>query len=355
MAQLNGAQAKRLSEALRDAFAPDALDEFLFYMLDVRREDLSLADAYTTRAFQLIRRLDSQGLIPELVAAARQARPRNAEFQALAAELDLSAAPSNLERIISGAAPFVDISTWRSRLGELEGQVCRVEVGGNLSVGTGFLVGPDLCLTNYHVIRPLLDHRAEPGDTRLRFDYRRAADGTTVNPGTLCGLADDWLAASSPSSPADAAPDAAGLLPDPGELDFALLRVADAPGLAPAGRAGQLSEAPVRGWIDHVGADGFEADSPLFLLTHPDGIPLKLAFGPSIGLNANGTRLRHKVNTMPGSSGSPCFNARLELIGLHHAGDVAAQPAYNIAIPVRAIVDHLAADLAGPAILRRPE
>jgi V8-like Glu-specific endopeptidase len=58
---------------------------------------------------------------------------------------------------------------------------------------------------------------------------------------------------------------------------------------------------------------------------------------------------------MPGSSGSPCFNARLELIGLHHAGDVAAQPTYNIAIPVRAIVDHLAADLAGPAILRRPE
>jgi hypothetical protein len=95
MAQLNGVQTKRLSEALRDAFGPDALDEFLFYMLDVRREDLSLADVYTTRTFRLVRELDRQGLIPELVAAARQARPRNAEFAALAAELDLSAAGVN--------------------------------------------------------------------------------------------------------------------------------------------------------------------------------------------------------------------------------------------------------------------
>ncbi len=351
MALLNGAQARRLSEALRDAFTASALDEFLLYMLDRRREDLTLAENYQARAFQLIRQLDSEGLIPELVAAARQARPRNAEFQALAAELDLSAAPSNLERIISDAVPFVDISGWRSRLGELEGQVCRVEVTGNLSVGTGFLVGPDLCLTNYHVVKPLIDGQANPGDVRLRFDYRRTADGATVDRGTLSELADDWLAAAAPPSTADAAPGEAGRLPEPGELDFALLRLADAPGLAPAGRAGQLSEAPDRGWIDHVGADGFEADSPLFLLTHPDGIPLKLAFGPSVGLNANGTRLRHRVNTMPGSSGSPCFNARLELIGVHHAGDPAVKPAFNVAIPVRAIAEFLAADPSSPAIL----
>jgi hypothetical protein len=229
------------------------------------------------------------------------------------------------------------VGQWRSRLGELEGQVCRVEVGGNLSVGTGFLVGPDLCLTNYHVIEPALAGRANPGDTRLRFDYRRTADGTTVNAGALIALAEDWLVASSP----------------PDELDFALLRVTEPIGTEPAGRAGQLAEAPERGWIDQIGADGFEADSPLFLLTHPAGIPLKLAFGPSAGLNDNGTRLRHRVNTMPGSSGSPCFNARLELVGLHHASDPALNPASNLAIAVRAIADYLAADPAAPPILQR--
>ncbi|HEY3907495.1 MAG TPA: trypsin-like peptidase domain-containing protein [Streptosporangiaceae bacterium] len=337
MAQITGAQAQRLSEALRTAFGPDALDEFLFYMLDLRREDLTLADAYTTRAFQLIRRLDSEGRIGDLVAAARKARPRNAEIQRLAAELGLSSAPPNLERIISDAVPFVDVSGWRSRLGELEGQVGRVEVNGNLSIGTGFLVGPDLCLTNYHVIEPLLNQRASPADTRLRLDYRRTADGTTVDQGTLFELADDWLAGSSP----------------PDELDFALLRLSEAAGLAPAGRAGQLAQAPERGWIDQVGVDGFEPGSPLFLLTHPAGIPLKLAFGPSNGLNDNGTRLLHQVNTMLGSSGSPCFNARLELVGLHHAGEAAVKPTGNVAIPVRAITDYLAADPAAPPVLPR--
>ena len=353
MAHLNGAQTKRLSDALRDAFEPDNLDMFLYYMLDVRREDYTLADTYRARAHQLIRGMDSEGRIPELVASARQARPRNAELQALAGDLGLSAAPPNLERIISETAPFVDISAWRSRLGELEGQVCRVEVGGNLSLGTGFLVGPDLCLTNYHVIRPLVDGRANPGDTRLRFDYRRTTDGTTVNEGTLFGLDGDWLVASSPPSAADSAPDGAGLLPDPGELDFALLRVADAPGRAPAGLAAQIG-ALNRNWVSQVGTDGFEAASPLFLVTHPSGIPLKLAFGPSLGLNPNSTRLRHRVNTMPGSSGSPCFNARLELVGLHHAGDTAVVPAYNVAIPIRAITDFLAADPDIPPILQRP-
>jgi V8-like Glu-specific endopeptidase len=39
-----------------------------------------------------------------------------------------------------------------------------------------------------------------------------------------------------------------------------------------------------------------------------------------LGLNANRTRVLYNVNTQAGSSGAPCFNAKLELIALHHAG-----------------------------------
>ena len=48
-------------------------------------------------------------------------------------------------------------ATWRARLGELEAQVCRVEVPARdrPTAGTGFLVGPDLVLTKYHVIEVL--------------------------------------------------------------------------------------------------------------------------------------------------------------------------------------------------------
>jgi len=290
-----------------------------------------MAGSYRTRVFQLIRHADAEGWIFDLVVTARDSRPRNAALQALAAELGLSTAPQSLERLISESVPFVDVSAWRARLGALEGQVCRVEVpaGLQVTVGTGFLVGPDLCLTNYHVVQPLINGDAELASTRLRFDYRRAADGTTVSEGTCFSLADKWLVQARPPSAVDVQPDAGDWLPLADELDFALLRVKDALGEAQLGRSDRVVDAPIRGWVDRVGSDGFEPDSPLFLLQHPEGAPLKLSFGSSAGLNANGTRLRHRVNSEAGSSGSPCLNARLELVGLHHAGDPNFDPAHK--------------------------
>lgn len=351
MGQLSGSHASQLSDALREAFLPNELDELLYFMLDIRREDVTLADNFRSRVFQLIRQAEAQGWSLELVVAARQARPQNAALQSLAAGFGLSpGVPQSLERIINAAVPFLDVSVWRARLSELESQVCRVEIPAGLraTVGTGFLVSPDLCLTNYHVVQPLIDGSAEPASTRLRFDYRRAADGTTVSDGTCYSLADDWLVKASAPSPADRQPERRHQPPAQGELDFALLRLDDSPGQARIGRAGQVTDAPTRGWVKRAGSGGFEPESPLLLLQHPEGAPLKLSFGPSCGLNANGTRLRHRVNSEPGSSGSPCLNARLELIGLHHAGDPnfdpAHKPTYNSAIPIRAILDHLAGD-----------
>ena len=88
-----------------------------------------------------------------------------------------------------------------------------------------------------------------------------------------------------------------------------MLRVGAIAGGAAIGRAGRMPGAPDRGWIRLGPAclDGFDAGNPLLILQHPSGEPLKVAFGQSDGLNANGTRLRHKVNTKLGSSGSPCL------------------------------------------------
>ena len=61
--------------------------------------------------------------------------------------------------------------------------------------------------------------------------------------------------------------------------------------------------------------------SVVFVLQHPLGDPLKLAIGVAKGPNANATRVLHDANTESGSSGSPCLNAKLELVALHNAGD----------------------------------
>ena len=41
-------------------------------------------------------------------------------------------------------------------LGQLEGRVCRVEISGQ-AAGTGFLCGPGLVMTNYHVVGSIIE------------------------------------------------------------------------------------------------------------------------------------------------------------------------------------------------------
>jgi hypothetical protein len=362
MPTLNGRQRAELSKALRDVFVSvDALEEFLDAMLERRLENsVSLRLGYQTVAFQLIKAADAEGWVVDLIAAACAARPANAALRQLAAETGLSAMPrsmvealagTRLERTILDAVPFLDASTWHTRLGELLAQVCRVELpaGVRSCAGTGFLIGPDLVLTSYHLIEVLHKNMGNPRDAVLRFDYQRLPDGTVVDGGREVRLASDWLVAWQPPSKLDDMPDPGDQLPAVDELDFAVLRVDGLPGDRPAGDAEKLPDVPARGWLrlDQAGHDGFDAGYPLFILQHPDDAPLKLVPGQSLGLNANKTRLRHQVNTKRGSSGSPCLNARLELVALHHAGDPnydpAHEPVWNAAIPIAAIRSALSA------------
>jgi hypothetical protein len=329
-----------LSQALDDAFdSVDALDEFLWEMLGKRLHNVAYGGNARTLRFKLIRAADAEGWVLQLIAAACDLRPASVALRELAADFGLSSAPARFEQVVMATAPFLDVSSWRARLGVLEGQVCRVEVPAPTrpAAGTGFLVGPDLVLTNYHVVEVLQKKMANPAETRLRFDYKVALDGATVNSGTIARLADDWLVAWRPPGPARDG------------LDFALLRVAESLGQAPIGRAERLPDAPGRGWIrlDQAAPDGFGAGEPLLILQHPSDEPLKLAVGPSDGLTTTMTRLRHRVNTKPGSSGSPCLNARLEIVGVHQAGDPAFPSAdglaRNEAVPIGLIRGDLAA------------
>jgi hypothetical protein len=350
---LSGSQTEVLWNGLREAYDLDELRRLLRFALDKRLDNITLASNFDARVFDVIDNAERENWVLRLISAVCDARPDNAALRTVAAAVGLTAAPpslkdarvagSNLERVILDS-PFQDISAWRVRLGELEGQVCRVEFPAQKAMGTGFLVGPDLVLTNYHVIEELVDGTVAPREARLRFDYRRAANGVQVFEGTTFSLADDWLVASRPPSPIDEMANPGDLLPAPSELDFAVLRVRDAPGEQRVGFAAHLPEAPRRGWVRaaRIGSDGFAEGHTLFILQHPDGDPLKLAFGQSDGLNANQTRLRYRVNTEHGSSGSPCLNASLELVGLHDAGDPALVPAYNVAVPVAAIRDQVA-------------
>jgi hypothetical protein len=346
---MNGRELLAASRALRDAFTLDEFDQLLFFYLDRRRENIAGPGNFNTIVYQVLSAAEREGWTSKLLAAAREANPTNASLMALAETWQLAPlrveARDALERVLSHEPGFLDITAWRERLGALEGRVGRVEVTvpGGLIKGTALLVGPGVCMTNYHVLQRVIDGTIAPSKVVVRFDYKRAADGVVLNDGTEHRLPDsDWLVDASPPSPVDLLVDPGQQLPSEDQLDYAVFRLTGEPGEESIGGASAGPQAPRRGWIDSAATEEpFTAESTMFVLQHPSGEPLKLAFGSVIGANRNGTRVRHRVDTERGSSGSPCFNRNLELVALHHGGDpnfaVGHRPEYNEAVPFAAI------------------
>lgn len=355
--KLTGRQTEEFMNALCDAFDAQSLERMLFFRLDKKLALIAPPGNLREVTFKLICTAEAEGWTLDLLRAARESNPGNLRLLSFAQQL--GAAPTTpprpeLERIIRETNSFLDVHQWLTRLSEIERQVCRIEAPTSRGVlyGTGFLLGPDVVMTNYHVVEPVIlteqgmtpdgGMSARARDVVLRFDYKRLADGTTLNPGTVHHLAADWLIDASPMSPFDSRPEAGD--PSPEELDYALLRVDSPIGDRPVGDKSEPN-APRRGWIAvRTPVDPFRPGSPLFIVQHPQGEPLKLALDTDaiIGLNANGTRVRYKTNTEPGSSGSPCFNSNWELVALHHAGDPNfapdRKPQYNQGIPFAAIL-----------------
>jgi Trypsin-like peptidase domain len=236
----------------------------------------------------------------------------------------------------------------REQEARLEARICRIITPRN--EGTGWLVAPDLVLTNYHVVEAMLGERptVRGRDVVCQFDYKES--GGSVIKGTECTLhpekpAVDW----SPYSRFDLSESEE--LPTADELDFALLRLDRRMGELPIGGVGEEG-APQRGWIslkkqlDSPLPDAKIADEKilLYVLQHPYGGPLKAECGALTDLNANHTRIRHEATTERGSSGSPCFNfSDLEPVALHHAGKHSRtlNKPYNQAIPIGLILRYL--------------
>jgi hypothetical protein len=225
----------------------------------------------------------------------------------------------------------LDVRVWLEKLAQIERRVCRVEFAGN-AAGSGFLVGPDAVLTNWHVVESAKQSN-RLADLACRFDYLRLSDGTRQQ-GTAVPLHADACLDFSRYSPAEKTKKPDDPPPTEDELDYALLRLAE-----PAGR--NAVEGGPRGWISlPEAAVPLEAGAPLLIVQHPDGSPMKLALDTDavIGRNPNQTRIRYKTNTDPGASGSPCFTMDWELAALHHYGDPAwQQPLFNQGVPIELI------------------
>ena len=253
-----------------------------------------------------------------------------------------------LEKMVRAKTSFQDVAVWRARLARSEPCVARVEILQDTGIwqaqGTAFLVGPDVMMTNHHVVQSLL---GAPETThnrlRFRFDYKRITDGKELLAGRVVMADEEWELLSRGPSAKDETPQPGDPEPGPEELDFALIQLAERVGEQPVGAAAGATSGALRGWLDATVDPSLTALSPgddVFVLQHPEGDPLQIAAGRLLAIRAQ--RVRYDANTLPGSSGSPCFDAKLNLVALHHLGDPrhdhARRPEYNQGIPMHRIV-----------------
>jgi hypothetical protein len=346
---LTGTQYQQFMEALLDAYTEQRLTEVVRFRLEKRLPTIAAGSNFRETVFNLIDVAEAEGWTERLIVAVRESNPGNPKLATFAEQFGL--APTTppqreLERSIEAAEGTLDVVHWRQQLGEIETQVCRVDRQGN-GFATAFLVGPEAVVTCRYVMAELIEGRLNPQDFVFRFDYKGTPDGTAINPGTEYRLADDWLIDQSPFHQPVANAATIPSLPQPDELDYALLRIDGTPGRDQVGNRPE-PDAPPRGWIKApTESYTFVPGGELFVVHHPRAAPLKVSFNGQaiIGPNGNGSRVLYNVPTEGGSGGSPCFNANWELVALHEGAIFNPEPPLTgpigVGVPFHAIAQRL--------------
>ena len=359
MRQLEGSEMGVLQTAIENSFTKSNLKLFLRYRLNKRYDLIASGNGFRYDIYEIINAANMEYWHDKLIDAILAERPHLEEVRKIADQLKLTAPffkgfatepvdKDGLEKMVR-AFNHVNISDFSNGLGLIERTVCSIEliINGKTNYGTGFLLGPDLLLTNYHVVEDLIKAPETVNEITCLFDYKEYNKGTKVK------LANDPIIVYSPYAPSaiETAPTMNIEWPD-GHFDYALVRLASKIGLEPFGvnESGQKPmyqedgfnpvASPKRHWIEYKSnaLPLYPNESLMFIAQHPNGKPMKFNVGSLLEKDSNDRRIRYDVNTEPGSSGAPCFNEKLEWVGLHHSGVKSSDVAFNQGIPTAAIV-----------------
>lgn len=333
--KLNESDGIRIRKALESSFTLPALATFVgerFPHVSGEVTWMGMGQGLTNVAFQVVLISNMHGVLDQVILALVDERRARPDLLALALELSRRpgwtaanpahglAVESVLEKLTSSGDPFFDTTRLAQWLVRVERQVCQVRCGNEH--GTGFLIGPDLVLTCFHVVKRHLQGAVPASGVQVRFDYRSSAAGEAppYDAGTWLDIDSEWRIPRSPYSNADLTLEGE---PTPAELDFAVLKLREQ-----AGKAIPDGEHRPRGWVDLSREPPLPSpEAPMLIVQHPESgkasspqMPLQIAFAsPGFDhVNGNGTRIAYMPSTLKGSSGSPVFDRTLEAVALHH-------------------------------------
>jgi hypothetical protein len=285
-----GFEFGEVRDAIVRAFNPDEFDMFLYERLDFQRPQYVSDGPFRIVVWKVLKALEDVGRVHQLIAEVAAVRPLKPDVQevyrkyaraligeanaqkieakqlkeleryGLAPAVDVQRGGRSqntlpvlyshevFERQIRKDLPSIDPRVWATQMFRQDMRVCIVEVDQSPR-GTGFLVGPDAVLTNFHVLQDALEVlndevRPKVAADRITFlfDFRVLATGVESE-GTRVNAASDWIIdASQPLSD----PEEIAGKPEPtgDQLDHAVVRLARRFGDEPTARG-----SPPRGWI----------------------------------------------------------------------------------------------------------
>lgn len=125
--KLTGSQYKQLTEALLNAFpSHQRRTELVQYQFGKNLNVIAMGADLKEIVFKLIQASQAEGWTDKLIAGARESNPHNPTLFAFAQELNLAismpsqlSAKGALERLIKKANTYLDINTWREKLGKI--------------------------------------------------------------------------------------------------------------------------------------------------------------------------------------------------------------------------------------------
>lgn len=177
------------------------------------------------------------------------------------------------------------------------------------SLGTGFLIAPNIIMTNNHVLKS----KDVARESFIEFNFETGVDGMPLTSESF-SLDPDSIFITHPG------------------LDFTVVRTIGNPG-------------EKYGWTPLL-RDPYTITrhERVYIIQHPEGRRKEIGIHDNKVTRILQHELRYTTDTQPGSSGSPCFNKDWELVGLHHSAgsrDDAGKYLDNESIKISSIVKYL--------------
>ena len=157
--------------------------------------------------------------------------------------------------------------------------------------GSGFLCGPNLIMTNNHVIAS----KSEAQDSEFLFNFELSIDGEPQNAIRVKPISD-------------------GLFYTNQTLDFTVIETEPIP----------TTIQPLK--LRSVLAKN---DDRVNIIQHPGGYFKQISMQNNFVVYADKQIVQYVTSTNPGSSGSPVFNDHFEVIAIHHSGGNLLDPKTN--------------------------